>query len=128
MYAGLILWWRVRWWRGGPKLHVFSHALCRGPVSMKWRGGFRKARGSLSSQGLCWGLASLFSLYCMCGVVMCEPVRVCVCATPIVGCGVLYACMWIGVCNVRSMRGYAASAWSVLSLQYARVCCGLCCA
>ncbi len=62
-------------------------------------------------------------------VVMCEPVRDCVCATPIVGCGVLHACVCIGVCFVRSMRGYTASAWCVWALvavQNARVCRGFC--
>jgi hypothetical protein len=52
----------------GACVAAFTHALCRGPVSMKWRGVFRKARGSLSCHGLCRGLTSLPCVFRVCSV------------------------------------------------------------
>ncbi len=107
---------------------AFTHALCRGPVSMKWRQGKGVPDMSRTVMGADIPALCVPGVQC---VVMCKPVRDCVCATTIVGCGVLYACVCIGVCFVRSMRGYAASAWCVWALvvvQHACVCRGLCCA
>jgi hypothetical protein len=128
--SGVMAFALVVWRSFAACLTAFTHTLCRGPVS-EVKGWVSQGEGVPGMSRTVPGAG--ISVLCCLGVRCCDVgacSRLCV-RSPIVGCAVLHACMCVGVCLVRSIRGYAASAWRVWALvavQYARVCRGLCCA